>query len=420
MKPMGSIPVEFARAPLGIAGRDAEAWVAEAGDTPLFVYDFGMVAARIARFRAAFSDIDLHYAIKANPFGPLLDAIAPLVDGLDVASAGELELALPSKPGERISFAGPGKRDDELAVAIRAGATINLESPGEAERALRIGETMHSGSTRGVRPRLAIRVNPNMELRGSGMRMGGRASPFGIDADKAAAVARQVIDAGADWRGWHIFPGSQALDAGAIIETQTVTLALAAELSDEIGVMPPLVNLGGGFGIPYFPGEAPLDIESIGAALGDALANRSASLRETRFAVELGRWLVGECGVYLTRVVDRKESRGEIFLVTDGGMNHQLAASGNLGTVVKRNYPVTVATAAPDATTETVSVVGPLCTPLDRLADRVTMPKAGPGDLVAVFMAGAYGLTASPTAFLGHPAPRELLVGLSTDIARHS
>lgn len=407
MKPMGTIPADFEITPLRIGGQEAAHWAAMVGDTPLFVYDMAVVQARIQRFRAAFPTIDLHYAIKANPFAPLLAAIAPLVDGLDVASGGELAMALPVKPGARISFAGPGKRDDELEFAIRSGATINLESPAEAARALAIGER------HGVTPRLAIRVNPEIELRGSGMRMGGRASPFGIDADRAAAVARHVIDAGADWRGFHIFAGSQALDPHAIIETQAETLALAGRLADAVGVMPPLVNLGGGFGIPYFPGETPLDVRVIGDALAEALGKRAPILVDTRFAIELGRWLVGEAGVYLTRVVDRKESRGETFLVTDGGMNHQLAASGNLGTVVKRNYPVAIATAAPDAPTETVSVVGPLCTPLDRLADRVTLPVADVGDLVAVFMAGAYGLSASPTAFLGHALPRELLVGQS-------
>lgn len=405
MKPMGTIPADFLQTPLRIAGRGVEDWVAVAGDTPLFIYDMGVVAARIARFRAAFAGIDLHYAIKANPFAPLLDAMAPLVDGFDIASKGELAMALAAdKPAATISFAGPGKRDDEIAAAIQAGVTINLESAGEARRTLDIASGL------GVTPRLAIRVNPEIELRGSGMRMGGRASPFGIDSDRAAAVARDVIAAGADWRGLHIFAGSQALDPKALIETQAATMALAGRLAEEIGVMPPLVNLGGGFGIPYFPGEIPLDIAAIGEALAETREARGAALHDTRFAIELGRWLVGEAGVYLTRVIDRKESRGETFLVVDGGLHHQLATTGNLGTVVKRNYPVSIATAAADAPSETISVVGPLCTPLDRLADRVTLPVAAVGDLVAVFMAGAYGVTASPTAFLGHPLPREILV----------
>jgi diaminopimelate decarboxylase len=407
MKPMGAIPAEFrGSAPLTIAGRTADEWIAAAGDTPLFVYDVGMVAARITRLRAAMpAGLDLHYAIKANPYAPLIEAIAPLVDGLDIASKGEMALALAAKPASAISFAGPGKRDDEIEGAITAGVTLNLESEGEAGRALAVAERL------GVTPRLAVRVNPEIELRGSGMRMGGRASPFGIDADRAAELAKRVVAAGADWRGFHIFAGSQALDPQAIIETQAETLALAGRLAEEVGVTPPLVNLGGGFGIPYFPGDMPLDIEAIGAALAERMTSLPDSLKGAKFAIELGRWLVGEAGVYLTRVIDRKESRGEAFLVVDGGLHHQLAASGNFGTVVKRNYPVSVASAKKDAPVETVSVVGCLCTPLDRLADRVSLPRAQPGDVIAIFMAGAYGLSASPSAFLGHELPRQILAG---------
>jgi len=398
MKPMGSIPREFQGKPLMIGGQGVEHWAAR---TPVFVYDMAVVAARVARFRAAFPGIDLHYAVKANPFPALLDRMARLVDGFDVASAGEL--ARVAGLGNPVSFAGPGKRDEELRAAIEAGATINLESEGEADRALAAAEAL------GATPKLAVRVNPEFELRGSGMRMGGRASPFGVDAERVPALVRRVVAAGAHWRGFHIFSGSQALDPAAIIDSQAHTIDLAARLADEAGQAPPLVNLGGGFGIPYFPGEVPVDVEAVGAALAERLAARPATLAGARFAIELGRWLVGEAGVYLTRVIDRKVSRGEVFLVCDGGLNHQLAATGNLGTVVRRNYPVAVATAPADAATETASVVGPLCTPLDRLADQVELAVARPGDVIAVFMAGAYGLSASPFEFLGHPRPAELL-----------
>ena len=403
MKPMGPIPAEFAgqTGELVIAGRGAEGWAAEAGDTPLFVYDTAIVATRIARFRAAFPAVDLHYAIKANPLPALLDRVAPMVDGLDVASSGELARVLAVKSAAAISFAGPGKRDDELGIAIGAGATLNVESEGEADRAIAAGERL------GLTPRLAVRVNPDVELRGSGMRMGGRPSPFGVDAARAAALVRTIVASGADWRGFHIYAGSQALDPQAIIDTQSATIDLAARLAEEAGVAPPLVNLGGGFGIPYFAGDQPLDVEAIGAALADRLATLPAILGDTRFAIELGRWLVAEAGVYLTRIVDRKHSGGETFLVTDGGLNHQLAASGNFGTVVRRNYPLAIAGRMGAAPTQTVSVVGPLCTPLDRLGDRVALPCAQRGDLVAVFLAGAYGASASPASFLGHPPAAE-------------
>lgn len=399
---MGAVPRGFGGAPLLIAGRAAESWAAE-NDTPMFVYDLDIMRGQIAALRATLPDVDLHYAIKANPLPALVEAIASMVDGLDVASGGELAVALGVKPGRAISFAGPGKKDWELEAAIRAGATINLESAGECARALEAGERL------GVTPRLAVRVNPDFELRGSGMKMGGRASPFGIDAAEAPDVVATLRAAGADWRGWHIFAGSQSLDTAGIIETQAATVKLAATLSQAVGAPPPLVNIGGGFGVPYFVGDLAIDLPAISAALTLFLAERADILEQTTFAVELGRYIVGECGVYLTRVIDRKESRGETFLVVDGGLHHQLAASGNFGTVIKRNYPVAVATAAAGAPTETVSVVGCLCTPLDRLADRLTLPVAAPGDIIAVFMAGAYGLSASPSAFLGHPTPPEVL-----------
>ncbi|MGN6374549.1 MAG: pyridoxal-dependent decarboxylase, exosortase A system-associated [Sphingomonas sp.] len=405
MKPTGPTPPEFTgQGRLRIAGRTAAEWIDIAGDTPLFVYDFAIVAARISRLRAALpAGVDVHYAIKANPFPPLLKAIAGLVDGLDVASSGELRAVSGLKPGAAISFAGPGKRDDELEDAILTGITINLESEGEADRALAIGDRT------GVTPRLAVRVNPDFELRGSGMRMGGRASPFGIDAERAPALVRRVRDGGADWRGFHIFTGSQALDSAAIIEAQAATVALAARLADAVGATPPLVNLGGGFGIPYFAGDAPVDVEAVGGALREALDRRDAALAESRFALELGRWLVGEAGVYLTRVVDRKASRDETFIVTDGGLHHQLAASGNFGTVVRRNYPIAVADRMGAAAEEVVNVVGCLCTPLDRLADKVALPRVEAGDVIALFLAGAYGLSASPAAFLSHPIPAQIL-----------
>lgn len=403
-KPMGPIPPEFARqqGALTIAGRSAATWM-EGRDGPVFVYDPALVAARVARFRAAFPSIDLHYAIKANPFVPLLDAMAGLVDGFDVASAGELAKVVAL--GRPVSFAGPGKRDPELTAAIEAGVTINLESESEASRALAIAGRL------GRTPRLAVRVNPDVELRGSGMKMGGRPSPFGIDAVRVPALVRELVAAGADWRGFHIYAGSQALDPQAIVDTQAATLALAARLAEEASHAPPLVNLGGGFGVPYFAGDRPLDIEVVGAALEEALAVRPAILADSRFAIELGRWLVAEAGVYLARIVDRKESGGETFLILDGGLNHQLAASGNFGTVVRRNYPLALAHAMGAEPVETVSVVGPLCTPLDRLGDRVTLPAGAVGDIVALFLAGAYGATASPSAFLGHPPAAEVLGG---------
>lgn len=409
MKPHGPIPPGF-RADAGsmllIGGDRAEALVDAAGDTPLFVYDSAMLTARVAEWRAAMpAEVQLHYAMKANPYAPLLAFMARLVDGFDVASGGELKAALASgMPAGDISFAGPGKRDRELEATITAGATLNLESAGEAERALSIAEHL------GIAPSLAVRVNPDFDLKGSGMKMGGGAKPFGVDAEEVPALVRRLIDAGADWQGFHIFAGSQALDATAIADTQAQTVELAARLANRIGAPPPLVNLGGGMGVPYFPGDTPVDVQAVGAALAETLAARDPILAKSHFAMELGRWLVAEAGVYLTRIVDRKTSHGETFLVTDGGLHHQLAASGNFGTVIRRNYPIAVAGRFGAEATETVSVVGCLCTPLDRLGDQVALPHADVGDLIAIFQAGAYGASASPAAFLGQGPAREMLV----------
>lgn len=407
-KPMGAIPADFTAegGMLAIGGRRANALVEEAGDTPLFIYDLAMIDRRVARFRAAVPGVQLHYAIKANTYAPLLAHVAGQVDGLDIASAREMTRALEAgMAADHISFAGPGKRDSDLEAAISAGVTLNCESEGEAERAIAIGTRL------GTQPRLAVRVNPPFEIKGSGMRMGGGAKPFGVDWERVPALVRRIVDAGADWRGFHIFAGSQALDPEALIEAQRATIALAASLAEQAGHNPPLVNLGGGYGIPYFGGEQPLDVERVGAALGDVLAARPSILAGTIFAIELGRWLVGECGVYLTRIVDRKVSQGKTFLVTDGGMHHQLAASGNFGQLVRRNYPVAIASHFGEPEEEEVTIVGCLCTPLDRLGDDVMAPRAEVGDLVAMFMAGAYGLSASPQDFLAQQPAREMAVG---------
>ena len=408
MKSLGPIPKQFSSLDgvLSIGSKNVRTLAEEAGGTPLFVYSQAMLTDRVARLRAALPErVSIHYAMKANPFMAILNVMSEFVDGFDVASGGELQklLEVGVAPG-RISFAGPGKRDAELAAALAAGVTINLESEAEADRALRLADAA------GVRPRLAIRVNPDFEIKGSGMKMGGGAKPFGIDTERVPALARRLVDAGVDWRGFHIFAGSQAISADAIIDTQAQTLDLAARLAREAGVGLPHLNLGGGFGIPYFPGDTELDVAAVGAALGERLADLPPELAGTAFCIELGRWLVGEAGVYLTTVIDRKVSKGEVFLVCDGGMHHQLAASGNFGTVVRRNYPVAIATRFTAPVEEEASVVGCLCTPLDRLAEKGGFPRAEPGDIVAVFCAGAYGASASPMHFLGQGPAREVLV----------
>ncbi|SMP69377.1 pyridoxal-dependent decarboxylase, exosortase A system-associated [Noviherbaspirillum suwonense] len=378
------------------------------GGTPFFAYDRGLLTGRVAHLRASLPQaIQLHFSVKANPMPALVQHMAGLVDGFDVASASEMRVALDTPmPPASVSFAGPGKTDAELTQAIAAGVVLSLESPNEAVRAARIGDML------GLRPRVLLRINPDFEMKSSGMKMGGGARQFGVDAEEAPALLRKVGALGLDFHGLQIFSGSQSLSVSTIVDAQSSTFELARRLADDAPAPVVLLNIGGGFGIPYFPGEAALDLRPIADNLDAWLPRMRDALPQANVAIELGRYLVGEAGVYVTRVTDRKVSRGQVFLVTDGGMNHQLAASGNLGQVIRKNYPVAIGTRmeAPAGETESVNIVGPLCTPLDILADRMPLPQADVGDLVVVFQSGAYGPSASPSGFLSRPAAAEVLV----------
>lgn len=376
------------------------------GRTPFYAYDRRLVSERVALLRSHLPpDMHLHYAVKANPMPALVCHMAALVDGLDVASAGELKIALDSgMDPDRVSFAGPGKTESELAQAVAAGILINLESSRELETVARLGVSLS------VTPRAAIRVNPGFELKSSGMKMGGGPKQFGVDEEQVPALLERIARLGVRFEGFHIFSGSQNLKAEAICEAQQQTIELALKLSDHAPHPPRILNIGGGFGIPYFPGEQPLDLSAVGANLHRLAAEVKKRLPGIRLVLELGRYLVGEAGIYVCRVIDRKISRGQVFLVTDGGLHHHLAASGNFGQVIRKNYPVIVGNKASSPEREIASVVGPLCTPLDLLADKMELAPAQPGDLIVVFQSGAYGATASPTAFLSHPAPIEVLV----------
>jgi len=374
------------------------------GRTPFYAYDRGAITRRVELLRRHIpADVHLHYAMKANPMPAVVQHVAPLVDGLDVASAGELRVALASgAKASTISFAGPGKTDADLAEAVAAGIVVNLESEREMERIAAVG--------RGRRPLVAVRVNPDFELKSSGMKMGGGPKQFGVDAERVPEMLRRIGQLGLDFQGFHIFSGSQNLRAEAIREAQEKTIELAARLAAHAPSPVRLLNIGGGFGIPYFPGEQPLDIAAVGDGMRKIVEGAKRALAQARVVVELGRYIVGEAGLYVCRVIDRKVSRGHVFLITDGGLHHHLAASGNFGQVIRKNYPVVVGNRVVGSKREVASVVGPLCTPLDLLADSMDLAQADAGDLIAVFQSGAYGLTASPTAFLSHPAPAEVLV----------
>jgi diaminopimelate decarboxylase len=407
-KPVHAATTQFAVAggELLVGGIPLTRLALRVGRTPFYAYDRALLTQRVRHVRENLPpSVRLHYSVKANPMPAVVQHMASLVDGIDVASAGELKTALDTGfDPAHINFAGPGKTAGELAQAIAAGITLNVESDNEITSVARIADEL------GIAPRVVLRVNPDFELKGSGMRMGGGAKPFGIDSEQVPDCLRQLDALGIPLQGLHIFSGSQSLKSEAIAESHGRSIELALKLAGEASRALPGLYLGAGFGIPYFPGEQRLDLEPIGANLAEWMARLDRELPGTRVSLESGRYLVGEAGVYVARVIDRKISRGQVFLVTDGGLHHHLAASGNFGQVIRKNYPAAIGNRMNDDETENVSVVGPLCTPLDVLAERMDLSRADVGDLVVVFQSGAYGLSASPTAFLGHPIPVEVLV----------
>jgi diaminopimelate decarboxylase len=374
---------------LVIGGVRLRQLAAQVGETPFFAYDREAMAGRVRELREALPEgISIHYAMKANPMPAVVDHMAVLVDGLDVASLGEMRVALDSgtAPAE-ISFAGPGKGDNELHAAVAAGITLNLESAGELERALRAGDAL------GVAPRVAVRVNPDFELKSSGMKMSGGPKPFGIDAEAVPTVLQRIGESGAYFRGLHIYSGSQNLRPDSLIEAQDATFALAYRLAEDAPAALEMLNIGGGFGVPYFPGEQRLRLDAVSENLERRVSECRRRLGDAEIVIELGRYLVAET-----------------YLVTNGGLHHHLAASGNFGQVIRKNYPVVTAHRVNQAPREIVSVVGTLCTPLDVLADRMELGVAEIGDLIAVLQSGAYGFSASPHLFLGHPPPQQVLI----------
>ena len=391
---------------LALGGERLSLLAARAGQTPFYAYDRSLLRSRVAALRETLPQgVKLHYAMKANPMPAVVGFMAGLVDGIDVASAGELKVALDAGADPlEVSFAGPGKRDAELRQAVASRVLINIESFREVAALQAISGEL------GLAARVAVRVNPDFELKGSGMKMGGGPKQFGVDAEQMPELLAQIGRAGLAFEGFHLFAGSQNLRAESICEAQQKSYDLAVRLAERAPMPVKFLNLGGGFGIPYFPGEKRLDLEPVGENLSRLVSRAKIDLPHVSFVIELGRYLVGEAGIYVARIVDRKMSRGQVFLVTDGGLHHHLSASGNFGQVVRKNYPVTIGNRIDSPAREVASVVGPLCTPLDLLGDRMELPVAQEGDLAVVFQSGAYGASASPQGFLGHPACLEILV----------
>ncbi len=391
---------------LVIGGIELPQVVERVGQTPFYAYDRKLITQRVTDLRNAMpEELKIHYAMKANPMPAVVQHMAAITDGLDVASAGEMKVALDTPiPAGNISMAGPGKRPGELRQAVAAGITINVESANELE------ELANQSEHLGITANIAIRINPAFELKSSGMKMGGGPKQFGIDEEQVPNVLNRIKELNLNFKGFHIFSGSQNLKADSIIDAQEKSIALAIQLTDDCPSPIQKLNIGGGYGIPYFPGETHLDVGRVGDTLAIRMQEAKEKIPTAEIIIELGRYLVGEAGIYVTQIIDKKTSRGQVFLVCDGGLHHHLAASGNFGQVIRKNYPAAIANKMDLKTTEKTNIVGPLCTPLDTLSDKMDLPEAEVGDFVVIFQSGAYGFTASPIAFLTQPNAQEILI----------
>lgn len=394
---------------LHVGGVPVSAIVAQYG-TPLFIYAGNVLDRKWDLLRTTFPpEFAISYSVKANPNLAILKRFLAKGGGLEIASGGEFHIALRAGCSpQKMMFAGPGKSEAELALVLSHDiGEIHVESLLEAERIDTICRRL------GVRARVAVRINPSGEVQGGAMRMGGKPVPFGIDEESLDVALDHLMSASSfDLRGIHLFTGTQILDPGIVIRQYRKGLAIARRVAARLHRPLHTLDFGGGLGIPYFADDQELDMEKLRAELAGLMLEirGEAVFAGTQFIVEPGRYLVGEAGIYVTRVNDIKVSRGKKFLIVDGGMNHHLAASGNLGQVIKRNFPVALLNKLAQSGGETADVAGPLCTPLDILAREVHLPAANVGDLVGVFQSGAYARTASPLGFLSHCTPAEVLV----------
>ena len=376
--------------------------------TPCFVYDLDAVRQRAAAITAAFGGrFRLSYAVKANSNNRVLRHLKGVVETLDVSSGGELQRASLAgwDPG-LVSFTGPGKTDAELQAAVdnRIGYVI-IESVSEAQRLSAIA------ARAGVVQPILARIAPAMIPAGFGVGMAGKPCQFGIDEeDSAAAMSDILAMRQITLKGLHIYSGTQCLRPDALVHNYENFIQIFRRLCSQFNLQPERLIFGSALGVPYHLEDKPLDLAEVAGLTNPRLDSLRAEERftQTTFSLELGRYLIGEAGRYLTRVLCIKRSRGVDICVCDGGMNHHLAACGHLGAVIPRNYRISKLSADADDELQPYEVVGPLCTTIDRLARNVRLPKLAAGDVLAIECSGAYGLTASPIHFISHAPPKEI------------
>ncbi len=393
------------------AGGESIIDLANKRSTPLYLYDAGVLKQKLDTIRTNLPFCDIFYSVKANPHN---DVIAFFVNngcGTEIASPGEFEksIAAGCDPA-KIIYAGPGKRTIDLRTTIEKGiAEIHLESFSEITRCNEAAKQLNRNQP------VSIRINPSNQFQTGAIQMGGKPIAFGFDEEMLNEAVQAIMKcANLKLSGLHIYAGTQILDSVSLAKLYAHALELCESILINHGLLLSTLDLGGGFGIPYYEDEKPLDLADLGQALKrerQKLIDREKAFSNLKIILEPGIFLTAESGMYITSIVAVKQSRGKHFAICDGGMNHNLAASGNLGQIIKRNFPFACANKISMPEEISYEICGPLCTPLDCIGRNVKMPKLEEGDLLVLFNAGAYGLSASPTGFLSHALPQEVLIG---------
>lgn len=383
--------------------------VAAQYNTPFYLYDLEAINDKIEGIRQAFGgSLELFYAIKANPNILLLKAIRDKIDGVDIASRGELEISLNTGyEANKISFAGPGKTKQELLRSLEIGiGFISVESIHELRE---IEELVRMGAPKAS---ILIRVNPLLFIKDFAIKMGGKPTHFGIDEEELC-LALQIVKRNPDaftFKGIHIYSGTQCFSEEQLARNLANTLEIAERVTKDFDMECCVINIGGGFGISYYDHHQGLNLDKLSDLFSaEFIRYQQKTGTNPRIILELGRYLVAEAGIYVTRVVSNKQSRGQLFYILDGGMNHHLSASGNLGATIRKNFLVRNLSHS-DNPKITCNLVGPLCTPMDLMGKDVSVESPEIGDLVGFLVSGSYGYSASPLFFLGHELPVELVV----------
>jgi diaminopimelate decarboxylase len=378
--------------------------------TPFYAYNGDALVQKVRAVRTALGpETELYFSIKANPSLGVCQLVAREGVGAELASIGELHVAEKAGfPAARAIFAGPGKTNEELERAVRWGIeSVNVESAGEMERLATVAAQL------GKPARACLRINPKEQVKGAQMRMGGGPTQFGIDEEDLGAVIERFRGRShLSIVGIHVYVGSQVFDIDALIANCQHILDISVGVAERLGKPLESIDLGGGFAVPYFDNSPDFDLPAFSKAYRAVVDRCKATplLAKAKLIIELGRYLVAESGLYVTRVLDVKSSRGTTYVVADGGMNHHITATGNFGQVFRKPYPVAILNRMTDRCDTQVAVVGPCCTPLDVIGQKIAAPKVEVGDLVGIFYSGAYGYSASSLGFLSHPTPAEVLI----------